>query len=483
MKIIQSFWSADRDITKDPAGWISPQHHLMAWALSCLKLREHYDNVELYTDQTGYDWLIGKLQLPYTKVHVVMDELNTYKKELWALAKVKAYSLQDTPFLHVDGDVFIWKPFPPALLEAPLITQNTELATGYYAHKFRPIIAELNYLPEAFDLRTSPTDIGSCNAGIMGGTDHAFYKNYCQLAFDMVDKNDLRKLSDQTLIDFNIVFEQVLFCHLAAREKKQIHGLLEKEYTDNGYLYDEIGDFTTLPYTTGYIHLLGQHKRNAMACNLMARFLLAEYPEYFFRIKELFSTIVLPDMQTVIDTPVFKKAAPVSEEMVWPEIIADISDFNILLNTLDKDVLQREKIVLLQRDYAGLHSNRFFLQPDHAVMIERDPLLKIAGLSQEVGSFLFEETAREYALIEDSFQVTILPDVVEGRYKASLLEPLDYVILASLEEKITFGALLEAVATAFSGSEVNAAFSDYHSLVLSALKKLNVNKCVHIHYQ
>ena len=36
------------------------------------------------------------------------------------------------------------------------------------------------------------------------------------------------------------------------------------------------------------LHLLGGHKRNAKACGLLARTLLGRYPEYFWRIAEMF---------------------------------------------------------------------------------------------------------------------------------------------------------------------------------------------------
>lgn len=495
MRIIQSFWSAGRNMITDNAGWLSPQHHLIGWALSCLKLKEHYEEVELYTDQTGYEWLIGKMKLPYTKVHVVLDGLDTYKKELWALAKVKTYSLQQSPFLHVDGDVFIWMPFPESLHHAPLVAQNLEKATGYYAHKFKPINARLQYLPAEFDFDVVKTEIAGCNAGIMGGTDYTFFRRYSQLAFDMVNRNNLDHLSSQTLIDFNIVFEQILFYQLSLREGKEIHGLFDKVYTDNGYLYDEIGDFTTLPYTTKYIHLLGQHKRSEVPCELMSRFLMAEYPEYFFRITALFTGVALPDMQTAaINTPIFSNnlqtstlaQEPAEDGIILPGMIRNITDFKIILETLRKETDHISDMQLLQRDRANLRSNRFFLQGNEAqqdIPIERDPLLKIAVLSKEAGNILFERTALEHALIDSTFQVALLPDLSEKRYKAALLEPLDYVILSYLEEKITLSSLLEAVAASFSGSEISTAYNDFYTLVMIALKKLNINKCIQIHFQ
>lgn len=49
--------------------------------------------------------MIDDLKLPYTKVHVVLDELNDYHKNLWAIGKIRTYQLQEEPFIHIDGDV------------------------------------------------------------------------------------------------------------------------------------------------------------------------------------------------------------------------------------------------------------------------------------------------------------------------------------------------------------------------------------------
>ena len=109
MSIVQTFWSSYSDPTMNCCGWKSPEYNLMSWALSCCSLREHYDQVELYTDQRGYDVLIEKLHLPYTAVHVVYDD-HLCLPQHWAYAKIKTYSMQTEPFLHVDGDVYISKP-------------------------------------------------------------------------------------------------------------------------------------------------------------------------------------------------------------------------------------------------------------------------------------------------------------------------------------------------------------------------------------
>ena len=89
MRIIQTFWSGGRDPLQYGFGWRHAEHNLMSWALSCCSLREHYDQVELYTDQRGYDVLIEKLHFPYTAVHVVYDD-HLCLPQHWAYAKIKS---------------------------------------------------------------------------------------------------------------------------------------------------------------------------------------------------------------------------------------------------------------------------------------------------------------------------------------------------------------------------------------------------------
>src|SRR5882672_5621390 len=133
MKIIQTFWTAPirKNKTDDPfgrnaGGWNSEKYLSMSWALSCLKFRQFYPQVELFTDNEGEDWLINKLRLPFTHVDKSLNTFNDYPSDLWALAKLKTYALQNTPFLHADGDVYIWKAFNPDFIRNELFTQNIE---------------------------------------------------------------------------------------------------------------------------------------------------------------------------------------------------------------------------------------------------------------------------------------------------------------------------------------------------------------------
>ena len=88
----------------------------MSWALSCLQLNKFYNNVELITDSRGKELLIDKLKLPYKNVRIELDNLNfDCSPQLWVTNKIYSYTLHNEPFLNVDGDVYIFQPFPDDL--------------------------------------------------------------------------------------------------------------------------------------------------------------------------------------------------------------------------------------------------------------------------------------------------------------------------------------------------------------------------------
>ena len=171
MRIVQTFWTAGQDPLKHAFGWLHPEYNLMSWALSCLSLREHYDEVALYTDSEGKRILIDELHLPYTEVNVVFDDFLCLPQH-WALAKIKTYSLQTKPFLHVDGDVYVSQPFSEEILTAPLVAQNREIGTIYYRRMMERILSHPTIvISDNIKKRLDEESIASYNMGMFGGSD------------------------------------------------------------------------------------------------------------------------------------------------------------------------------------------------------------------------------------------------------------------------------------------------------------------------
>lgn len=61
MKIIQSFWTGNKNSLTDSYGWLLPIFNYLSWIISCNQLRRYYDDVTLVTDSQGYDVLINKI--------------------------------------------------------------------------------------------------------------------------------------------------------------------------------------------------------------------------------------------------------------------------------------------------------------------------------------------------------------------------------------------------------------------------------------
>lgn len=148
MNFIQTLYIANsRHPFKHSFGWAAPEYHLMGWALSCLQLNKLYGSVELYANSNAAKLLIDELELRYSKVNVTHDSLVLINENLWALPKIFTYSLQHNPFVHLDGDVFIFNHFSHALFQNGLIAQNLEEATSYYLTTQKELLQNFTFFP------------------------------------------------------------------------------------------------------------------------------------------------------------------------------------------------------------------------------------------------------------------------------------------------------------------------------------------------
>ena len=294
MKIVQSLWlkpgqlgggTGYADIHK--CGWASKKYHYLGWTLSSLLIREHYDELELVTDSVGHELLIDKMRLPYTKVSVVLDELNNYHRDLFALAKIYAYELQKEPFIHVDSDVFIWQKFGRELEEAELVCQSPEEG-ALYADCMGPIKKHFDYYPAVLDQSIARNSgIRSINAGIIGGNDISFFQNYCRTAFEFINRNT-HHLDKIKVRPSNLVFEQFLFKAMAEDQRKKIRFYSEGEPVHK--FIAKLTDLTGIPDRISYVHLYAGHKKVDYFVDCLEYIMLRDFPEHYYRILNLIRT-------------------------------------------------------------------------------------------------------------------------------------------------------------------------------------------------
>jgi hypothetical protein len=259
----------------------------MSWAYSCLRLRACYDQVELITDLAGKTLLVDDLQLPYTQTRVVLDSLDLYNPDWWALGKIYAFHIQETPFIHVDGDVFIWEKFPERLEKSGLIAQNLEFGFPIYQEVFTALTQSGSYMPPVIlDNYAHNQGFHAYNAGIIGGNDMVFFKEFSTEALLFIERNSGTSELGSGMI--NAFYEQHLYYCMA--KKKGIKVECYTDYTDQDVLNESLKSlrqFSAAPVTTSYIHLFGEDvKKDAGICRELARRLRDEYPEHFHLVME-----------------------------------------------------------------------------------------------------------------------------------------------------------------------------------------------------
>ena len=287
MTVVQTFWTGKSQSPENESfGWLRPEYHHMSWALSVNLLRRQHKDVVLYTDRKGEELLVKKLNLPYTDVKVVLDELNSYDPDLWALSKIQTYSLQEEPFIHVDGDVFVWAPLPEALFESKLVAQNLENGGQGYLDILKGLKSHLKYFPKAVR-RNADAEVYTYNAGIFGGSDLEFYERYAREAFAFVKQN--RSVIDKLpKTSFNIFLEQYLYYCMVKDEGRQVDCLFPSLFPNPYYL--GFGNFDEVPNKRWYLHLVSRFKKNRQVLHMMESQLRQEFPDTYTNMLRFFES-------------------------------------------------------------------------------------------------------------------------------------------------------------------------------------------------
>lgn len=444
MKIVQTFWTCNHSLLEHCFGWQNPQFHLMSWALSCLSLREHYEEVVLYTDTNGYRVFGELLKLPYTDIVVQYDNLPCPEQH-WAYPKLLTYSLQEKPFLHVDGDVFLPYRLPQEIESAGLVAQNWEVSGKHYRGIADDILRRRLKLPDFLLSALHQEEIPSYNAGILGGNDLDFIHRYCQTAFQWIAANHLNEADCPNVsVNNNIFFEQILFAALAEKEGKKVASVFERPVRDDGYTYGCFCNFYHFDHTK-VMHLIGRHKQNPRILEMLSKTLLDRYPEYYKRIVELFPqyhkrlqkgrhTLLLPNMGIQMCLARYEDhlCDLLSEwqHIGKDELYALERKMAVYPHFLNADVETQKKFIVGRNPYLSI-----FEIPDH--------------WPPKAAQLLKERINAPRAGCADVKDITIIPCLLGEGYRELLISDLCYNILVLLEHECTFGELMEKLQPCF----------------------------------
>jgi hypothetical protein len=267
MKAVFSFWTkpAKGSLHKTHAGFPSQAYFETAFRLALLTAKKNFKRTQLVTDSYGYKLLVHDMGLEFDEVSLELDDLDDMPSNLWMLGKLRAYSIQTEPFVHLDFDLFLLRPVPAAFKAAPIVVQSEELFKHYEFYRWGVewVRSTHRNLPVEFNaFKDVPFEAQlAYNAGIMGGNNHAALADYARKTLQLIDDNmDLiTQLPAFRMSEINVIYEQYILAAYA-----RYHNIYVYNHVDN------ILDNAELEQK-GFVHLLGDNKSKVDVCEHMTQ--------------------------------------------------------------------------------------------------------------------------------------------------------------------------------------------------------------------
>jgi hypothetical protein len=483
MQILQTCWL--NDPKKLDAGWLSTKYHLMSWALSCWTSLKYNGSAHLVSDVRSADLLLGSLQLPYQSVNTSLEDFTSPydAKRLWVLKKLFAYALPNEPFIHLDGDAYLFMPLSENLLNASLVAQNVEDNHPYYISGIAQIEEHFAYIPD-YLLADLDGKYSSVNAGLIGGRDFDFHKRVYREVNLFLEKNESNLLKIESFA-LNVIIEQMFFKKLADSEEIPIDYILGHKV---GYPCNyQLDRFWDLPNSCDYLHIMN-YKQNHTICEQMAQRLYIESPELYEMVVKVANqleatkvSMFVENKENVIQS-IFYRSQIISQALglSFPSETVENNTLNEWIENLpenpQKTILQdvfryeSEKQEFLQnlpaldeyvqyRKQQSLEVNEVLSKSEEEILAssvtfgEHVALIESEWKWAEKNEFTGQDDAVDYTLNlaqEPSyFQVVLFCYPVSMLVKEQLSETLTILIIDSLQDvddnRLTINEMLENV--------------------------------------
>lgn len=279
MKALYTFWS--KPLKENVSRCKSEKNFVLMFVYSMLWSTKWFEKVELNTDNYGYNifkyFESNKIKIKNTLNS--FEELDSYL--FWAYPKLYSLTLQDEPFIHIDGDIFIFRKLKDELFQGDFGFQNLE--TTYYERTYDRLI---NFYDKNYDnkpLEWNNNLKSAVNCGLMYFKDpelaKIFYKNvynhFINIDQDFILKlkKELQEIINVTYVTYPLLFEQYyLNCFIDSLKDKKINYLLSTEQIKK----EEKGEATI----QGYVHLIEDKNNLFYIDNISKRFEL-EFPDQY----------------------------------------------------------------------------------------------------------------------------------------------------------------------------------------------------------
>lgn len=282
VKALYTFWS--KPLRENLARCHSEKNFIMMFIYSMLWSAKWFDKVELNTDNYGYN-IFRSFETEKIKIKNTLNNFEDLDSYLfWAYPKIFSLTLQDEPFIHIDGDIFIFRKLKDTLFSGDFGFQNLE--ETYFKRTYEKIVKFCDSVLKTKPIEWNPNLNSSINCGLMyfkNPEDAKYFhdqikKYFIDLDQEIADKikKELKEIIKTTYVTYPLVFEQY-YLNCLLREK-EVNYLLDLEQVKK----EEQGELTI----QGYVHLIEDKNNPIYLNNIELRFQL-EFPDEYKLFKNL----------------------------------------------------------------------------------------------------------------------------------------------------------------------------------------------------
>ena len=256
-----------------------------SYLFSVLLIKKLGYKIELYCDKEAYE--IYSL-IPYDKIHIIDFDSDGISSKFWIWGKIKTQMLLKTPYIHIDGDVFLFRDIIGNRLsngQYKVVVQSTEDKKILGDH-FNEIYTNALKPFEELDLNVfwRKYDLTAYNCGVVGFNDLELKNKYVNLVKEL-----LLKISSNG--NFNHNRKKYYGMFLIAEQSLLYYLLKENNVNPLEILpYQEIikrkNDWYSIANEIGYCHMWAYSKYKKSVIDKIKYKINKFFPQYVGIIKE-----------------------------------------------------------------------------------------------------------------------------------------------------------------------------------------------------
>lgn len=280
MLYVHSMWSKPAMKNKTDNSYILKNFYI--YLLSVLLIKKHGHKIELYCDKNTYE--IFSL-IPYDNIHVIDFDSDGISSVFWIWAKIKAQLLINEPYVHIDGDVFLFRDIIGNKLESgeySVVVQSTEndkTIGDWFNNVYVDTVNPYLKLSNKHDIEWNKYNLFAYNCGVVGFSDMKLKNIYLnkvkELLVDISNDDEFKYDGNKYGGIFMITEQALLYYIINENNIKPLEILpLNKMIEYNYDWYDR------LPKEIGYCHMLGISKYKENIKEKIRYKILKYFPQY-----------------------------------------------------------------------------------------------------------------------------------------------------------------------------------------------------------